>query len=185
MSSEMFDQIQDKMESSVDALKRELVKIRTGRASLSLLDSIRVDAYGSPMPLEQVGTLTIPESNMIAIKPWDPQMLPAIERAILASDLGLTPANDGNVIRLTIPPLTEERRKDLVKQVKKIGEEFKVAIRNVRRDANDSLKKMKKDKEISEDDMFRMQEDAQKATDSYIKQIDEIVAGKEKEVMEV
>ncbi len=185
MTSEIFDQIEEKMESSIDALKRELVKIRTGRASLSLLDGIKVDAYGSRMPLEQVGTLTIPESNMIAIKPWDPQMLPGIEKAILASDLGLTPANDGNVIRLTIPPLTEERRKDLVKQVKKVGEEFKVAIRNIRRDANDSLKKMKKDKEISEDDLFRMQEDAQKSTDSYIKEIDEIVGGKEKEVMEV
>lgn len=185
MASEIIDQVNDKMESSIDALKRELVKIRTGRASLSLLDGIKVDAYGSQMPLDQVGTLTIPESSMIAIKPWDPQMLPAIEKAILASDLGLTPANDGNVIRLVIPPLTEERRKELVKQVKKIGEEFKVAIRNVRREANDSLKKLKKDKEISEDDMFRLQDDAQKATDDYIKQVDEIVAGKEKEVMEV
>lgn len=185
MASEIIDQVNDKMDSSIDALKRELVKIRTGRASLSLLDGIRVDAYGSQMPLDQVGTLTIPESSMIAIKPWDPQMLPAIEKAILASDLGLTPANDGNVIRLTIPPLTEERRKELVKQVKKIGEEFKVAIRNVRREANDSLKKLKKDKEISEDDMFRLQDDAQKATDEYIKLVDEIVAGKEKEVMEV
>nr|WP_232362569.1 ribosome recycling factor [Desulfogranum mediterraneum] len=173
------------MSSSIDALKKELVRIRTGRASLSLLDGVRVDAYGSQMPMDQVGTMTIPESSMIAIKPWDPQMLPAIEKAILASDLGLTPANDGNVIRLNIPPLTEERRKELVKQVKKIGEEFKVAIRNVRREANDSLKKLKKDKEISEDDMFRLQEDAQKATDDFIKQIDEIVSGKEKEVMEV
>ncbi|PID72574.1 MAG: ribosome recycling factor [Desulfobulbus propionicus] len=185
MANEIIDQVKDKMESSIDALKRELVKIRTGRASLALLDGVKVEAYGSQMPMDQVGTLTIPESSMIAIKPWDPQMLPAIEKAILASDLGLTPANDGNVIRLTIPPLTEERRKELVKQVKKIGEEFKVAIRNARRDANDSLKKMKKDKEISEDDMFRLQDDAQKATDDYIKQVDEIVAGKEKEVMEV
>ncbi|PIE57931.1 MAG: ribosome recycling factor [Desulfobulbus propionicus] len=185
MTSDIFEQIEEKMESSIEALKRELVRIRTGRASLSLVDGVRVDAYGSQMPLDQVGTLTIPESNMIAIKPWDPQMLPAIEKAILASDLGLTPANDGNVIRLTIPPLTEERRKELVKQVKKIGEEYKVAIRNVRRDGNDTLKKMKKDKEISEDDMFRMQDEAQKTTDNFIKQIDVIVGGKEKEVMEV
>ncbi len=185
MASDTIEQLDSKMESSVDALKRELVRIRTGRASLSLLDGLKVDAYGSQMPLDQVGTITIPESSMIAIKPWDPQMLPAIEKAILASDLGLTPANDGNVIRLSIPPLTEERRKDLVKQVKKIGEEFKVAVRNVRREANDILKKMKKDKEISEDDMFRLQDDAQKATDDFIKQIDEIVSGKEKEVMEV
>ncbi len=185
MASDTIEQLNSKMESSVEALKRELVKIRTGRASLSLLDGIKVDAYGSQMPLDQVGTLTIPESSMIAIKPWDPQMLPAIEKAILASDLGLTPANDGNVIRLSIPPLTEERRKDLVKQVKKTGEEFKVAVRNVRREANDILKKMKKDKDISEDDMFRLQEDAQKTTDDFIKQIDEVVSGKEKEVMEV
>ncbi len=185
MSSDVIEQLQEKMESSVDALKRELVKIRTGRASISLLDGISVDAYGSMMPLNQVGTLTIPESRMIAIQPWDPQMLPLIEKAILSSDLGLTPANDGKVIRLTIPQLTEERRKEFVKQVKKVSEDFKVAVRNVRREANDTLKSMKKDKEISEDDMFRLQDDAQKATDSFIKQIDEISAGKEKEIMEV
>ncbi len=185
MSSEVIDELKKKMEGSVDAYKRELTKIRTGRASLALLDGIKVDAYGSQLPLDQVGTLTIPESSMIAIKPWDPQMIGPIEKAILSSDLGLTPANDGNVIRLTIPPLTEDRRKELVKQVKKIGEEFKVAIRNVRREANDTLKKMKKDKEISEDDMYRLQEEAQKATDSFIKQIDEITASKENEVMEV
>lgn len=185
MSSEVMSQLREKMDSSLEALKRELVKIRTGRASLSLLDGISVDAYGSLMPLNQVGTLTIPESRMIAIQPWDPQMLAVIEKAILSSDLGLTPANDGKVIRLTIPQLTEERRKELVKQVKKIAEDFKVAIRNVRREANDSLKNLKKDKEISEDDMFRFQDEAQKETDSYIKKIDEIAAGKEKEIMEV
>ena len=185
MAHEVIDQANEKMEASVDAFKRELVKIRTGRASLSLLDGIKVDAYGSQLPLDQVGTLTIPESRMIVIQPWDPQMLPVIEKGILSSDLGLTPANDGKVIRLTIPQLTEERRKELVKQVKKVAEEFKVAVRNVRREANDTLKKMKKDKEISEDDMFRSQDEAQKATDSFIKQIDEIAAGKENEVMEV
>ena len=185
MSSEVMGQLREKMDSSLEALKRELVKIRTGRASLSLLDGISVDAYGSLMPLNQVGTLTIPESRMIAIQPWDPQMLAVIEKAILSSDLGLTPANDGKVIRLTIPQLTEERRKELVKQVKKVAEDFKVAIRNVRREANDSLKNLKKDKEISEDDMFRFQDEAQKETDSYIKTIDEIAAGKEKEIMEV
>ncbi len=185
MAHEVIDQVNEKMEASVEAFKRELVKIRTGRASLSLLDGIKVDAYGSQLPVDQVGTLTIPESRMIVIQPWDPQMLPVLEKAILSSDLGLTPANDGKVIRLTIPQLTEERRKELVKQVKKVGEEFKVAVRNVRREANDTLKKMKKDKEISEDEMFRLQEEAQKATDSYIAKIDEIAAGKEKEVMEV
>lgn len=185
MSQEVIEHLSEKMDSSVDALKRELVKIRTGRASLSLLDGITVDAYGSKMPLNQIGTLTIPESRMIAIQPWDPQMLAVIEKAILSSDLGLTPSNDGKIIRLTIPQLTEERRRDLVKQVKKVAEEFKVAIRNVRREANDTLKNMKKDKDISEDDMFRLQEEAQKETDTYIKSIDEIAAGKEKEIMEV
>ncbi len=185
MANDVVDQVNTKMEASVDALKRDLVKIRTGRASLALLDGIRVDAYGSMLPVDQVGTMTIPESRMIVIQPWDPQMLAVVEKAILSSDLGLTPANDGKVIRLTIPQLTEERRKELVKQVKKVAEEFKVAVRNVRREANDSLKKMKKDKDISEDDMFRLQEEAQKATDAFVKQIDEIAAGKEKEVMEV
>ncbi|MCL1980425.1 MAG: ribosome recycling factor [Proteobacteria bacterium] len=185
MTNELIDQLKEKMASSIDALKRELVKIRTGRASLSLLDGIKVNAYGSQMPLDQVGTLTIPENNMIAIKPWDPQLLPAIDKAILASSLGLTPQSDGNVVRLMIPPLTGERRKELVKQVKKIGEEYKVAIRNVRRDTNESLKKLKKDKAISEDEMFKLQEDAQKMTDGYINQVDEITGGKEKEVMAV
>ena len=185
MSSDIQGQLREKMEASVEALKRELVKIRTGRASLSLLDGIKVNAYGSQMALDQVGTLTIPENNLIAIKPWDPQVLPAIEKAILGSGLGLTPQSDGNVVRLTIPPHTGERRKELVKQVKKIGEEYKVAIRNIRRDVNETLKKSKKDKEISEDDMFRLQEEAQKTTDGFIGQIDEILRGKEKEVMEV
>lgn len=185
MSSEQIEELKEKMQGSVEAYRRELTKIRTGRASLALLDGIKVDAYGSMLPLDQVGTLTVPESSMIAIKPWDPQMIGPIEKAILSSDLGLTPANDGNVIRLTIPALTEDRRKELVKQVKKIGEEFKVAIRNARREGNDLFKNQKKDKEISEDDMFRLQDEAQKATDEFIKQIDEITAGKEKEVMEV
>jgi len=185
MSNAVIEQLKEKMASSIEALKRDLVKIRTGRATLSLLDGIKVNAYGSQMTLDQVSALTIPESNMIAIKPWDPQVLPAIEKAILASDLGLTPSSDGNVVRLTIPPLTEDRRKELVKQVKKLGEEHKVAVRNVRRDANESLKKLKKDKEISEDDMFRLQDESQKSTDSFITQIDEIVSGKEKEVMAV
>lgn len=185
MSTKIIDQLKEKMASSTEALKRDLVKIRTGRASLSLLDGIKVNAYGSQMAIDQVGTMTIPESNMITIKPWDPQVLPAIEKAILGSGLGLTPASDGNVVRLTIPPLTGERRKELVKQVKKIGEEYKVAIRNIRRDANESLKKMKKDKELSEDEMFRLQEEAQKVTDGYITHVDEITGGKEKEVMAV
>ncbi len=185
MANKVVEQASEKMEASVDALKRELIKIRTGRASLSLLDSIKVDAYGSMLPVDQVGTMTIPESRLIVIQPWDPQMLPVIEKAILASSIGLTPASDGKVIRLPIPQLTEERRKELVKQVKKVAEEFKVAVRSARRDANDTLKKMKKDKDISEDDMFRSQEEVQEGTDSFIKNIDKIAAGKEQEVMEV
>ena len=179
------EDVKKKMDASIEALKRELMKIRTGRASLALLDGVRVNAYGSLMPLAQVGTLTVPESRTIAIKPWDPKMLPMIEKAILASDLGLTPANDGHVVRLSIPPLTGERRAELVKQVKKIGESYKVAVRNVRRDTNDALKKLKKDKEISEDEMTRLQDEIQKSTDACIATIDTVVASKEKEVMSV
>ena len=183
--SEVIFEMADKMEKSVDSFKKELAKIRTGRASLSILDGIHVNAYGSSMPLNQVGTLTIPESRLIAIQPWDPQMLPAIEKAILKSDIGLNPISDGKIIRLNIPQLTQERRKDLVKSVKKIGEEFRVAIRNIRRDAIEILKKQKKDKEISEDELFKFQEEAQSETDMYIKKIDEATVSKEKEVMEV
>lgn len=183
--SEIIFEMSEKMEKSVESFKKELAKIRTGRASLSILDGIHVNAYGSSMPLNQVGTLTIPESRLIAIQPWDPQMLPAIEKAILKSDVGLNPISDGKIIRLNIPQLTEERRKDLVKSVKKIGEEFRVAIRNIRRDAIEVLKKQKKEKEISEDELFKLQEEAQSETDLYIKKIDEAAVSKEKEVMEV
>ena len=175
----------EKMEKSIETFKYELSKVRTGRASLSLLDNISVVAYGSVLPLNQVGPLTVPESRMIAIQPWDPQMLPAIEKAILKSGIGLTPISDGKIVRLNIPQLTEERRKDLVKQVKKVAEEFRVAIRNIRRDAIDVLKKQKKDKEISEDELFKFQEDAQQETDNFVKQIDTITLSKEKEVLEV
>ena len=178
-------EMSEKMAKSLDSFKGELAKVRTGRASLALLDGIMVNAYGSPMPVNQVGSVTIPESRMIAIQPWDTQLLPAIEKAILKSDIGLTPVSDGKIVRLNIPQLTEERRRDLVKQVKKIAEEFRVAVRNLRRDANESLKKLKKDKAISEDELFRHQEEAQTETDSCIKQIDSIAAAKEKEVMEV
>ncbi len=183
--SDVLLEMSEKMEKSVDAFRVELSKIRTGRASISILDGINVDAYGSAMPLNQVGTLTIPESRMIVIQPWDPQMLPAIEKAILKSGIGLNPVNDGKIIRLNIPMLTEERRKELVKIVKKNAEDFRVAIRNARREAIETLKKQKKDKEISEDDLFKYQDDAQAETDAYIKKIDEATALKENEVMEV
>lgn len=183
--SDVIFEMAEKMEKSVDSFKNELSKVRTGRASIALLDGIHVNAYGSSMPINQVGTITIPESRMIAIQPWDVQLVPAIEKAILKSDIGLTPISDGKVIRLNIPQLTEERRRDLVKQVKKIAEEFRVAVRNIRREAIDILKKQKKDKEISEDDLFKLQDEAQSETDTYIKQIDDVTASKEKEVMEV
>jgi len=185
MSSEVILEMAEKMENSLEAFKTELTRIRTGRASLSLLDGIKVEAYSSLMPLNQVGTLTIPESRQIVIQPWDPQVMPAIEKAILKSELGLTPVNDGKVIRINIPQLTEERRKELVKIVKKTAEEFRVAIRNHRRDAIDSFKKQKKNKEISEDEQFKLQDEAQKETDIFITKIDEVAAEKENEVMEV
>jgi ribosome recycling factor len=185
MANEVVELARESMEERIEALKRELTSIRTGRASRSLLDRIKVNAYGSNLPVDQVGTITVPESRMIVIQPWDPQMLAVLEKAIMTSDIGLTPANDGKVIRLNIPQLTEERRKELVKQVKRISEEYKVGVRNDRRDANDTFKNQKNDKEISEDEMFRYQEEVQKVTDEFITRIDEIAAGKEKEVMEV
>lgn len=185
MKNDTIDAMTDKMEHSMSTFKKELSRIRTGRASLALLDGIRVDAYGSMMPLNQVANLTIPESRMIVIQAWDMHLLGTIEKAILKSDLGLNPVNDGKVLRLSIPQLTEERRKDLVKQVRKIGEEYRVAVRNSRRDAIDALKKMKTNKELSEDDLFKLQDDAQKMTDKYIASIDSIIVDKEKEVMAV
>ena len=181
----VISEMRGKMDKSIEAYRRDLSKIRTGRASLSLFDGIKVESYGSQMPLNQVATLTIPENRLIMIQPWDTQLIGSIEKQIQKANLGLTPANDGKVIRISIPQLTEERRKELVKQVKKICEDFRVAIRNHRRDAIDILKNQKKDKEISEDDLFSLQDDAQKETDSCIKQIDQIMADKEKEVMAV
>ena len=185
MSSEVIMEMAEKMEDSLEAFKTELTRIRTGRASLSLLDGIKVESYGSSMPLNQVGSLTIPESRQIVIQPWDPQVMSSIEKAILKSGLGLTPINDGKVIRINIPQLTEERRKELVKIVKKVAEEYRVAIRNHRRDAIDTLKKQKKNKEISEDEQFKLQDEAQKETDSSIAKIDKVAIAKENEVMEV
>jgi ribosome recycling factor len=183
--SKVLLEMKDKMVKSLEAFRRELTIIRTGRASLSLVEGIKVDSYGSKMPLNQVASITIPESRLIVIQPWDPQLLPAIGKAILAANIGLTPASDGKMLRISIPQLTEERRKEMVKQAKKIGEEYRVVMRNCRRDAIDHLKKLKKDKEISEDDLFKFQDEAQKETDAFIKKIDVILAEKEKEVMEV
>lgn len=185
MQNELLQKSREKMQKSVDAFRLDLSRIRTGRASLSILDDITVDAYGSTLPVNQVATITIPESRLIAIQPWDPQVLGLIEKAILKSDLGLTPVNDGRLIRINIPQLTEERRKEMVKRVKKIAEEYRVAVRNLRRESNDMLKKQKENKEIPEDTLFKLQDEVQKMTDTFISNIDEIAIGKEKEVMEV
>ena len=182
---EVLSAMKDKMEKSTESFKGELAKIRTGRASASLLDTIKVDAYGTQMPLNQVATVTVPESRVIAIQAWDKKLMGQIEKAIQKSDLGMNPVNDGKIIRITIPQLTEERRKELVKVVKKITEDHRVAVRNCRRDAIDTLKKLKNDKELTEDELFKMQEEAQSITDECISKIDSIMEDKEKEVMEV
>ena len=173
------------MENDIQAFEKALSKVRTGRASLTLLDGIRVDYYGTPTPLNQVASLSIPESRTIQISPWESSVIAAIEKAILKSELGLTPSNDGKIVRISIPALTEQRRKELVKVVKKMAEESKVKIRNDRRDANETLKTSKKNSEISEDELFKGQADVQKITDEYVKKVDEILATKEKEIMEI
>lgn len=184
MLAEVYEDVRDRMEKSLTALERDLKKIRTGRASTGLLDGIRVDYYGTPTPLNQMASVSVPEARLLLIQPWDVQVISDIEKAILKSELGVTPMNDGKVIRISMPPLSEERRRDLVKVVKKIAEEAKVALRNVRRDANDMLKDLKKEKEISEDEQFRAQDEVQKITDDYIKKVDETVDAKEKEILE-
>lgn len=185
MIESMYQETKESMKKAIDALKNELKKIRTGRASLSILDDIRVDYYGTPTLLNQMASLSTPESRLIVIQPWDASVIKDVEKAILKSDLGLTPSNDGKLIRITIPQLTEERRKQLVKVIYKKGEEHKVSVRNVRRDANDLLKSLKKDGEISEDEAFKAQDQVQKITDEYIKLIDDVCKEKEKEILEI
>jgi ribosome recycling factor len=184
MIADIHEDTTDRMGKTITALENELKRIRTGRASLSLLDAIRVDYYGTVTPLDQMATLAVPESRLITIQPWDASVLKDIEKAILKSDLGLTPSNDGKIIRLAIPPLTEERRKELVKVVHKMCEEHKVAARNIRRDSNDLLKSLKKDGDISEDDAFKAQDETQKITDQFINKIDEVYKEKENEIRE-
>lgn len=184
MIEETYQETQDRMAKTLVALKGELKRIRTGRASTSILDGIRVDYYGTLTPLNQMATLSAPESRLLTIQPWDVSVIKDIEKAILKSDLGLTPSNDGKLIRIAIPPLSEQRRKELVKLVQKTGEEHKVAVRNIRRDANELIKGFKKDGDISEDDAFKAQDQIQKITDEYIERIDEICKAKEKEVLE-
>lgn len=180
----VIEEAKETMGKSVVSLKNELKRVRTGRASLSLLDGIKVDYYGTSTPLNQIASLAVPESRLMTIQPWDASVIKDIEKAILKSDLGLTPNNDGKIVRISIPPLTEERRKSLVKVIHKMSEEHKVAIRNIRRDANEQLKSMKKDGDISEDEAFKAQEKIQKMTDDFIKMIDGVYAEKEKEILE-
>lgn len=184
MIDEVFDDARDRMSDAIGALKNEFKRIRTGRASLSLFEGMKVSYYGTPTPLNQVASLSIPESRLIVINPWDQSVIGDIEKEILKSELGLTPMNDGKVIRIPIPALTEERRKELVKVVRKITEEHKVSIRNIRRDTNELLKGLKKDGDISEDDFFRAQDKVQKITDDYIKSVDQTCQEKEKEILE-
>ena len=184
MKEEILSELRQKMNLSVETLKREFMKIRTGRASTALLDGIKVNCYDTQMPLDQVASLSVPESRLITIKPWDQSIIGEIEKGILKSELGLTPMNDGKLIRISIPPLTEERRKELAKLAKKMAEENKISIRNHRREANELLKELKNEKEISEDEMHKSQDEVQKITDEFVKKIDETYAEKEKEIIE-
>jgi len=182
---ELFKDTSGKMGRSLEAFRKELGKVRTGRASFSLLDGIKVDYYGTPTPLAQVGTLSVPESRLITVTPWDAKMVGPIEKAIQSGGLGLNPSNDGKVVRIPIPPLTEERRKDLVKVVRKMAEDARIAVRNIRREGIERIKEREKKKDISEDMMKRWQDKVQKETDSYVKKIDEILKTKEQEILEV
>ncbi len=185
MAKQVLEQAKEKMEKSLAAFARELASIRAGRANASLLDRISVDYYGAPTPINQLAGVSVPEARLLVITPYDKSILGEIEKAIMKSDIGITPTNDGNVIRLAIPALTEDRRKELVKVVKKEAEEAKVAVRNVRRDANDELKKLEKNGEITEDDLRGYGDDIQKLTDEFIVKVDEVAKEKEKEILSV
>lgn len=173
------------MEQAVEHLKRDLAGLRTGRASVALLDGIRIDYYGTMTPLKQVANISTPEARLITIQPWEPHLIKEIEKAIAASGLGVTPSNDGKIIRIPLPPLTEERRKELTKICKKHGEETKVRIRGFRRDANEELKKLQKDAKLSEDELQKAEQETQKLTDQYVHKIDDVIKKKEQEIMEV
>jgi len=185
MIRELRKKANDRMNGAIDALKKDFSAVRTGRASLGLLDGIAIDYYGTMTPLQQLANLSVPDPRQIVIQPWEGKIIPEIEKAIMKSELGLTPMNDGKLIRINIPMLTEERRKQLVKVVKKRSEEAKVAVRNIRRDANEDLKKLEKEEHISEDETKKEHDEIQKMTDSFIRKIDEVLEHKEKEIMEV
>ncbi|MCJ2145649.1 ribosome recycling factor [Bacillus paralicheniformis] len=185
MSTQVMNETKERMEKAIGAYQRELATVRAGRANPSLLDKVTVEYYGAQTPLNQIASITVPEARMLLITPYDKTALGDIEKAIQKADLGITPSNDGNIIRITIPALTEERRKELAKLVKKYSEDAKVAVRNIRRDANDDLKKLEKNGEMTEDELRSSTEDVQKLTDEYVSKIDEITKDKEKEIMEV
>lgn len=184
MKDEILSETREKMNKSVDALKKDFRRIRTGRASASLLEGIKVDCYETRMPIDQVASISVPESRLIMIQPWDQTIISNIEKSILKSELGLTPQNDGKLIRISIPPLTEERRKELAKMAKKMAEDKKTSVRNLRREANDMFKTLKNEKDISEDEFHKAQDDVQKLTDEFIEKVDEVTAEKEKEIIE-
>jgi len=185
MTKQIFSTAEEKMKKSVEALQRELSSIRTGKATTSLLDGIKVEYYGSMVPLSQVASLSVPDYKLIIIQPWEKMLIPEIVKAIQKSDLGLNPISDANVVRLPIPALTEERRQDLVKLIKKIMEESKISLRNIRREANEALKKKEKDKEVSEDDSRKGMEQVQKILDKHIEVVEKLLKKKEEEIMEV
>ena len=181
----MIKKFEDKMQKSIESLEREYNSIRAGRANPHVLDKIKVDYYGTPTPLQQVGNISVPEPRIITIQPWETSLLKAIEKEIMQSDIGINPTNDGKVIRLVFPELTEDRRKELVKDIKKKGENTKVAIRNIRRDANDAIKKLSKDTDMSEDEVKKNEDSIQKLTDKYVAQVDKMIDEKSKEIMTV
>ena len=185
MVKEVLKEANERMEKAVDHVRNELSKIRTGKATTTILDNVKVDYYGTMTPINQVANVSTPDYHTITVQPWDKTVIPLIEKAILSADMGLNPANDGNVIRVPIPALNEERRKEIVKMVKKFGEEGKIAVRNIRRDDIEKLKKMEKEEHFSEDERKHGENEIQKLTDSHIKDIDSLVDAKEKEVMEV
>ena len=185
MVKDILDEGRTGMEKAIKALRRDMARVRTGRASISLLDDVKIDYYGTPTPLSQVANLSVPESRLITIQPWEKNLISDIERAIYKSDLGLNPSSDGVLIRLPIPALTEERRKEMAKQVRRMGEEAKISTRSSRREANETLKLLEKDKEISADDLKHGEKDVQQLTDDYVSKIDAIVKEKEQELMEL
>ncbi|MFP4496608.1 MAG: ribosome recycling factor [Vulcanimicrobiota bacterium] len=185
VDKELYNETEDRMKKAIEAMVKDFASIRTGRASPAILDPIRVPAYGQEMPIKQLASISVPEARMILIQPWDQSVVGEIEKAILKSDLGINPNTDGKLIRLVFPPLTEERRKELVKVVKKRGEEAKISVRNIRRDAIDYLKEMEKESEITKDDLHQGQEEIQKLTDKYTDEVDVVIENKEKEIMDI